>query len=112
MSTWLRATNNVAVREHWARLRIDKGIEVGWGTEELFDLAFRYFYQTFKYVHSITPETTYVMDIEDLDEPTRTENIMRQLCQRIGLDYQAGPKERRRSSVSLTMWCTPPQRKH
>jgi hypothetical protein len=89
MSTWLRETNDVAVREHRERLRIDKGIEGGWGTEGLFDLAYRYFYQTFKYVQSISPETAYVMDIEDLDEPGRTENIMRQLCHKIGLDYHA-----------------------
>ena len=77
------------MRKHWEELRIDKGIEVGWGTDELFDLAYRYFYQTFKYVQSITPQTTYVMDIEDLDEPRRTENIIHQLCQKIGLDYHA-----------------------
>lgn len=87
MTRWIRSTEDPAVRESWRTLQRDKGIVAGWGSVGLFDLAYRYFYQTFLYIKTIAPLTTYALNFRDLQLRNSAAAILQQICENIGIEF-------------------------
>jgi hypothetical protein len=89
MTTWLQQTKDPTVIQSWEEKIRDKGIPVGWGSIGLFRLAYIYFWETFKFVSSVTPRSTYVVCHEDLLNKEQATLILSRLCEKLGLPYVA-----------------------
>jgi hypothetical protein len=87
MTRWLTTTRDEVVTGHWSRIVRDKGIPVGWGSFSLFHLAMSYFKETFEYIRSVAPESTYVVAHEDILDRARAPLVMRGICARLGIPY-------------------------
>ncbi|MFF8679360.1 hypothetical protein ACF07F_15765 [Streptomyces sp. NPDC015237] len=87
MTDWLNNTTDEVVTSHWRDIVRDKGIPVGWGSFSLFHLAMSYFKETFEFIRSVAPESTYVLPHEDLMNRVTAQRVMAALCDRLAISY-------------------------
>lgn len=87
MTKWIRSTEDARVRQSWRTLQRDKGIEAGWGSIGLFDLAYRYLYQTLLYVESIAPTRTWIVDFQDFQRRDVGAGLVRQISESAGIRF-------------------------
>ncbi|MFI5731054.1 hypothetical protein ACIA49_13095 [Kribbella sp. NPDC051587] len=87
MSRLVHTSDDLEMRRAWRQLQRDKGFDIDWGNAGLFDLAFRYFYQTFLYVSKIAPESTRVILYDEIVDRDLAACRMQEICSSVGLSF-------------------------
>jgi len=87
MSQLVQSSDDPEMRRSWRELQRDKGFEIDWANAGLFDLSFRYLFQTFLYVSRIAPERTCVVLYDEIVDRDRARRRIQEICNSVGLGF-------------------------